>query len=77
VTREVVRSVAFHCASYQLMFKKSSNFPLENNQNLDGKSIMIGLCLTLLARSKEVTAKQAFAKVRNSTTINAIVTLKK
>jgi glycerophosphoryl diester phosphodiesterase len=52
------------------MFKKS-RISLENNQNLDGKSIIDWFVSDFtLPEIKKLRAKQAFAKVRNSTTIN-------
>jgi glycerophosphoryl diester phosphodiesterase len=61
------------------MFKRSPNFPLENNQNLDGKSIIDWFVSDFtLPEVKKLRAKQAFAKSpQQYNNQYAIVTLKK
>jgi glycerophosphoryl diester phosphodiesterase len=61
------------------MFKRSPNFPLENNKNLDGKSIIDWFVSDFtLPEVKKLRAKQAFAKSpQQYNNQYAIVTLKK
>jgi glycerophosphoryl diester phosphodiesterase len=61
------------------MFKRSPNFPLENNQKSDGKSIIDWFVSDFtLPEVKKLRAKQAFAKSpQQYNNQYAIVTLKK